>query len=65
MYTEENEFDYNDYLDEEDNSSSKKPFIDFKFILKIIVIILLVILIIFLVLLLIFVLIIFSLHSCD
>ncbi|MBQ8891903.1 MAG: hypothetical protein IJ068_03455 [Bacilli bacterium] len=49
MYTEENEFDYNDYLDEEDNSSSKKPFIDFKFILKIIVIILLVILIIFLV----------------
>ena len=49
MYTEENEFDYNDYLDDENNYNSNKPFIDFKFILKIIAIILLIILIIFLV----------------
>ena len=47
MYTEEKEFDYNDYID--DSDKSKKPFIDFKFILKVILIILLIILIIFLV----------------
>ena len=49
MYTEENEFNYDDYLDEADNYNSKKPFIDFKFILKIFLIIILIILIIFLV----------------
>lgn len=49
MYTEENEFDYDDYLEEENNYNSKKPLIDFKFILKVIAIIALVILIIFLV----------------
>ena len=38
MYTEENEFDYNDYLDDENNYNSNKPYIDFKFILKIIAI---------------------------
>ena len=48
MYTEENEFNYDDYLDEE-NNYNKKPFIDFKFILKIFLIVLLIILIIFLV----------------
>ena len=49
MYTEEDEFDYNSYLDEEDNKNSNKPFIDVRFILRIILIVLLVILIIFLV----------------
>lgn len=51
MYTEENEFDYNDYLDEEEknNNNSNKPFIDFGFILKVIIIAILIILIIFLV----------------
>ena len=49
MYTEENEFNYDDYLDEADNYNSKKPFIDFKFILKVIAIIVLIVLIIFLV----------------
>ena len=49
MYTEENEFNYDDYLDEEDNNNSNKPFIDFKFLLKLILIIILICLIIFLV----------------
>ena len=49
MYTEENEFDYNDYLDEANNYNSNKPSIDFGFIIKIILIIVLIILIIFLV----------------
>ena len=48
MYTEENEFDYNDYLDEEEKYNSNKH-VDFGFIFKIIVIIILIILIIFLV----------------
>ena len=52
MYTEENDFDYNDYIDdiEETNSNkSNRPFLDWKFILKVILIIVLVCLIIFLV----------------
>ena len=49
MYTEENEFNYDDYLDEAENYNSRKPFIDFKFILKVLAIIILIILIIFLV----------------
>ena len=49
MYTEEEEFNYDDYLDEKDTTKSNKPFIDFRFILKVILIIILVILIIFLV----------------
>ena len=49
MYTEENEFDYNDYLDENLNSSSRKPFFNWGVIFKIFLIILCIILIIFLV----------------
>ena len=49
MYTEEDEFNYDDYLDENEESNQKKPLIDWRFILKIILVILLVILIIFLV----------------
>ena len=49
MYTEENEFDYNDYLDENLNSDPKKPFFNFRIILKVLFIILCIILIIFLV----------------
>lgn len=48
MYTEENEFNYDDYLDEESNYN-KKSFFNLGFILKVIAIILLIILIIFLV----------------
>ncbi len=49
MYTEEEEFNYDDYLDENEKDSSKKTFFDVRFILKVILIILLVVLIIFLV----------------
>ena len=47
MYTEENEFDYNDYLDED--TKPKKSLIDFKFLLRVFIIVILIILIIFLV----------------
>ena len=49
MYTEENEFNYDDYLDEAEKYNSKKPFFDFSFILKVLAVIILIILIIFLV----------------
>lgn len=51
MYTEENEFNYNDYLDEDNgyNNKNNKHFIDFKYLIKLVLIILLIILIIFLV----------------
>ena len=49
MYTEEDEFNYDDYLEENGESNNKKSFIDWHFIIKVILIILLVILIIFLV----------------
>ena len=49
MYTEEEEFNYDDYLEENGESNNKKTFIDWHFIIKVILIVLLVILIIFLV----------------
>ena len=49
MYTEDEEFDYNSYLDEDDVKETNKPLIDIRFILRIALIVLLVILIIFLV----------------
>lgn len=49
MYTEEDEFNYDDYLDENNESNNKKSFIDWHFILKVILIIILIVLVIFLV----------------
>lgn len=49
MYTEEEEFNYDDYLDENNESNNKKSFIDWHFILKVILIIILIVLVIFLV----------------
>ena len=49
MYTEDEEFDYNNYLDEDDVKETNKPLIDIRFIIRIALIVLLVILIIFLV----------------
>lgn len=50
MYTEEDEFNYDDYLEENNESSNNnKPLIDWHFILRVILIIILVVLIIFLV----------------
>ena len=50
MYTEENEFNYDDYLEESlRDTSNKRPFFNFQLILKIILIILCIILVIFLV----------------
>lgn len=49
MYTEEDEFNYDDYLEENNESNNNKRFIDWHFILKVILIIILIVLIIFLV----------------
>ncbi len=48
MYTEEEEFDYDAYLDENDDDNSNKPFFNKTFITKALLIVLLLILIIFL-----------------
>ena len=48
MYTEENEFNYNDYLDDNLKDNSQRPFFNFRFILRVILIILLILLIVFL-----------------
>ena len=39
MYTEEEEFDYNEYLNEDDDNNSRKPFLDKGVIIKILIII--------------------------
>ena len=50
MYTEENEFNYNDYLDDNLKENSRKPFFDFRFILKVILVILVIVLLVFIIL---------------
>ena len=49
MYTEENDFNYDDYLDEDDKFNSNNSFFNFNFIMKVILIIILLIIIMFLV----------------